>query len=190
MEQSNIQFHITRNGENAKWNADEKRVEIGANGVGDNGPEYLGAFPHELEHGYQFISGQLAGYIGMTSDPLYDLSDEYNAAWRGTLLGEPKDFSRWHSTSEGLTYDQYKMTETTPQSGHLALRNKTTAISVGTSATVLVGTNNLLAPSASQVLRNNPNATVEDAINYYNSYKEKTGSPNRILIGKALENRN
>jgi hypothetical protein len=193
MEKSNIEFHIGA-GKDAKaetsWNPEKRRVEVGSLGVGANGKDDLGAFPHELEHGYQFLSGDLSGYFGSPADPLYDLTDEYNAAWYSTLLADEKDFSNWHSDAKGRTYDEYKMTETGPNSGHGNLRNRTTAISVNTSATVLLGLkDNILSASAYQALKANPKATVLDAINYFNNYKKAHGSSDRILVGKALENR-
>jgi hypothetical protein len=193
MEKSNIEFHIGT-GKEAKsetaWNPFEKRVDVGSQGAGVNGPSSLGVFPHELEHGYQFLSGELAGYFGSPSNPLYDLSDEYNAAWNATLLSDGVDFTNWHSTPEGRSYEEYKTTETGPKSGHPFVSGKTTPISVKSSAAVLLEVKgNILAGSASQVLRTNPQATVGDAISYYNNFQEAHKMPNRILTGKALEKR-
>lgn len=181
MDESPAEFHLSndipQNGAAGStfYNSKEGRVQF--NFGGDN--PWIATLAHELRHGYGYLSGEI---IVSTYDPneFYDMMDEVVANQTGLL------FTSTPNKAINGTYGLGDFEPATKSGGaYPQLAGKQEQLSISTPIPIFQKYYEDRLINSYLKQNGNPNATVEDAINFINS-RVKNGPP-RYMWGDLLK---
>jgi len=181
MSKSKMVFFLDNGGQDANWDAKEGHFRIGMASVYMGEWGGLGAAPHELWHGFQFLNGDIGGSVGAGKDPLYDSYDEYEADMVAVPIKNISETKLMYYF--GTEWKQEKINNPS----HLNLTNNTTKISLHTCASVLLMNNTVGSRfkfHTKQLVSKDYIASVKDAIDYYNMKQKEEGESGRIDYNK------